>query len=94
MQVEKHEVAFEVINGRWAVFCFVITEGGGYRWLGFEVDLSVPNVDVLPENRTTLGEIVPPTESATGWGSSRGSAKEMARLWFNLARERLLKRDT
>jgi hypothetical protein len=93
MQAEKHDVASEVIQDRWFIFCFVFPRGGGYEWLGFVVDLSVPNVDVPPEARTTLGEIVPHTETASGWGSTTESAKEMAQIWFDLTRDQLVKQN-
>jgi hypothetical protein len=92
MHVEKHDVAFEVIQDRWLIFCLVFSRGGGYAWLGFVVDLSVPNVDVPPETRTILSELVPPTETSSGWGSTIESAMEMARFWFDFTRDQLLKR--
>lgn len=92
MHVEKHDVASEVIHDRWLIFCFVFPRAGGFEWLGFVVDLSIPNVDVPPETRATLGELVPPAETAGGWGSTVESAKEMARFWFDFARDQLLER--
>lgn len=82
----RHHIAFDVVKNRWLLECFAVPQGGGYRWLGFLVDLADPDADLPLEAQRSHP---PHPQTGTGWGVSLESAREMGLVWFQITKEQL-----